>query len=102
MKKVKLLLASFLLLVGNVLLAQTIRVTGTVTDASDGAPVIGAAVKILGTSSGTVTDFDGKYVISVNSGQILEFSYIGMKTKTVRVENVLFFWKMLWWLLTQL
>lgn len=88
MKKVKLLLASFLLLVGNVLLAQTIRVTGTVTDASDGAPVIGAAVKILGTSSGTVTDFDGKYVISVNSGQILEFSYIGMKTKTVRVENV--------------
>ncbi|OJV37976.1 MAG: hypothetical protein BGO33_07995, partial [Bacteroidia bacterium 43-41] len=69
------------------LLAQTIRVTGTVTDATDGAPVIGAAVKILGTNTGTVTDFDGKYAISVNSGQTLEYSYIGMKPQTIRIQN---------------
>jgi len=66
MKKVRLLLAAFLLLAGNVLLAQTIRVTGTVTDATDGAPVIGAAVKILGTNTGTVTGFDKSKIIKIN------------------------------------
>ena len=85
MKKVRLLLAAFLLLAGNVLLAQTIRVTGTVTDATDGSPVIAAAVKVLGTTTGVVTDFDGKYTISVASGATLEFSYVGMKTQTVRI-----------------
>lgn len=48
MKKIRLLLAAVLLLAGNVLIAQTLRVTGIVTDATDGAPVIGAAVKVLG------------------------------------------------------
>lgn len=85
MKKVRLLLATLLLLAGNVLMAQTLKVTGTVTDATDGAPVIGAAVKVLGTTTGSVTDFDGKYTINVASGATLEFSYIGMKTQTVRV-----------------
>ena len=66
-------------------MAQTLKVTGTVTDATDGAPVIGAAVKVLGTTTGSVTDFDGKYTINVASGATLEFSYIGMKTQTVRV-----------------
>lgn len=87
MKKIRLLLAAVLLLAGNVLIAQTLRVTGIVTDATDGAPVIGAAVKVLGTTTGAVTDLSGTYTINVASGATLEFSYIGMITKTVRVVN---------------
>ena len=59
MKKVRLLLATLLLLAGNVLMAQTLKVTGTVTDATDGAPVIGAAVKVLGTKAGNKGRFSG-------------------------------------------
>ena len=87
MKKIRLLLATLLLLAGNVLMAQTLRVTGIVTDATDGAPVIGAAVKVLGTTTGVVTDFNGTYTISVASGATLEFSYIGMVTQTVKIGN---------------
>ena len=87
MKKIRLLLATVLLLAGNVLIAQTLRVTGIVTDATDGAPVIGAAVKVLGTTTGVVTDFSGTYTVNVASGSTLEFSYIGMVTQTVRIAK---------------
>src|SRR3989339_922089 len=87
MKKIRLLLATLLLVAGNVLSAQTLQVTGTVTDATDGSPVIGASVRIQGTTSGTVTNLDGKYSIAATRGAILEFSFIGMKTELVTVGN---------------
>lgn len=85
MKTIRLLFATILLLAGNVLMAQTLRVTGIVTDATDGAPVIGAAVKVMGAATGVATDFNGAYAINVASGATLEFSYIGMVTQTVRI-----------------
>lgn len=70
----------------SVCLAQQ-KVTGQVTSATDGEPLIGATVKVAGTSTGTVTDFDGNYQISAQQGQTLEVSYIGFLTKAVKVTG---------------
>jgi len=67
--------------------AQQIEVSGVVTSASDGIPLPGVSVIVEGTSRGAVTDFDGKFTISVESGQKLSFSYIGFKTQTVAITN---------------
>lgn len=63
-------------------LAQT-HVTGTVISADDKEPVIGASVVVAGTKTATVTDFDGKFSITVPSGKKLQFSYVGYKTVTL-------------------
>lgn len=52
-------------------------ITGQVTDAATGDPLIGVSVVIKGTSTGTITDIDGNYLIEADEGQILVFSYIG-------------------------
>lgn len=85
MKKIRLLLATLLLVAGNVLSAQTQQVTGTVTDAGDGSPVIGASVRVVGTTAGAVTDVNGKYSINVAKGAVLEFAFIGMESVKVTV-----------------
>ena len=77
-----------LLLVGAVstlTMAQR-TVTGTVTDRETGEALISANVTVLGTSSGTSTDFDGTYSIEVPEGdQRLEFSYTGYATQVIEV-----------------
>jgi TonB-linked SusC/RagA family outer membrane protein len=62
-------------------------VTGTVTSAEDGLPLVGATVTVKGTTIGTLTDNDGKYQISVTPGSILEFRFVGMKTREVAVGS---------------
>jgi TonB-linked SusC/RagA family outer membrane protein len=68
--------------------AQAQTVTGTVIDA-DGMPLIGVNVLLKNTSTGTVTDFDGKYQLQVGgqSNATLTFSYIGYETKDVPVAG---------------
>lgn len=61
-----------------------IQVKGTVYD-SDGMPLPGVNILVQGTGSGTQTDFDGNYSISVSLGEVLVFSYIGMKSATKKV-----------------
>ena len=63
--------------------AQDITVKGTVTDNS--GPVIGATVKVKGTTSGAVTDLDGNYTLKASKGDVLEVSYVGYDTKRVTV-----------------
>jgi TonB-linked SusC/RagA family outer membrane protein len=58
--------------------AQEKTVTGKVSDAS--GPLPGVTVIIKGTKTGTQTDFDGNYSIRANTGAVLQFSFIGMKT----------------------
>ncbi|MCH8558281.1 MAG: TonB-dependent receptor [Balneolia bacterium] len=91
MKQVtKLLFAIFVVLfAADALYAQAGRITGTVTDARDGEPIIGAQVIIAGTTQGTTTDFDGNYrILNVRPGTYtLEFRYIGYATQIV--EDVL-------------
>jgi len=66
---------------------QQKTVTGTITDKSDGLPVIGATVLVKGTSVGTVTDLNGKYTISADPGSILVFRFVGMKSLEVLVGD---------------
>lgn len=62
-------------------------VKGQVFD-SNGEPVIGASVKIVGQkNSGAITDIDGNFVIDAKNGQSLEITYIGFKPKTVKVNG---------------
>lgn len=48
--------------------AQNLQVSGTVVSKSDGLPVIGATVLEKGTTNGTITDFDGKFSLTVKHG----------------------------------
>lgn len=64
-------------------------VTGTITDAVDGSPLIGVNIKLKGTTTGVISDIDGNYSIEVDSRKsILIFSYIGYKTREVPVEDL--------------
>lgn len=69
------------------LLAQERVVSGKVTDASDGNPIPGANVVVKGTTSGTVTDIDGNYSISVSDETTLIFSFIGYASTEIPVGN---------------
>ena len=67
--------------------AQQVEINGIVTTESDGMPLPGANVLIKGTSRGTTTDFDGKYTIKVSRGEQIEFSYVGLESQTILIEN---------------
>ena len=63
------------------------QITGLITD-TEGEPLIGASILIQGTASGTVTDFDGKYELSVPAtAKILEISYTGYEDKEITIGN---------------
>ena len=64
-------------------LAQS-QISGTVTSAEDGSPVVGASVKVVGTHSGTVTDADGNFSLKAPANAKLQISYIGMTPQTVK------------------
>lgn len=76
-KLLKKLILPFLFLVGGIMYGQTI--TGVVSDATGGLP--GVSVNIKGTTTGTQTDFDGKYSIKANQGDVLVFRSLGYKTE---------------------
>lgn len=78
------LFIAFVFLFSTGLVAQR-QITGTITDASNGDPLIGASVLIKGTSTGTVSDFDGNFSLNANTGDILEISYTGYNTQEVTV-----------------
>jgi len=50
-------------------------------------PLIGVSIKVKGTTRGTITDLNGQFSIDVSPNSILEFSYIGYKTKSVQIQN---------------
>lgn len=64
--------------------AQGQRISGTVSDES-GAPILGATVSVVGTTTATITDFNGQYEIRADKKATLEFSYVGLQTQTVAV-----------------
>jgi TonB-linked SusC/RagA family outer membrane protein len=60
-------------------------VSGTVSDET--GPLPGVSVLIQGTQTGTETDFDGKYTITANEGDVLVYTFMGKKTKSVTVGS---------------
>ena len=68
-------------------LAQEKTISGTVTSVSDGLPIPGVNVIVKGTTRGVQTDFDGNYTIKASVGEILAFSYVGLKTAEASVGS---------------
>ncbi len=62
-------------------------ISGTITDIKDGSPLIGVNVVVKSTSTGTVSDINGKYSISASKGDILVYSFIGYTSKEVQVGD---------------
>ncbi len=85
MKK-QLLSFLILLITATVLYGQGRTVSGTVTD-EEGSALPGVTVTIKGTTTGTVTDIDGNYNLSVNDGDILVFSFVGFDSQEMAVGS---------------
>ena len=86
MKRIQTLFFS-LLMVGAVF--ADINVKGTVIDADNSEPMIGVSILVKGTTTGTITDFDGNFEISVPDKATLQLSYMGYKTIEIRaLENM--------------
>lgn len=82
----KLFLCFLLLLCAVGAIAQKKSITGIVVDVT-GEPVIGASVVELGTTNGTITDFDGNFSLSVESNGKIQITFVGYKTEVVAVKN---------------
>ncbi|MFH6946530.1 von Willebrand factor type A domain-containing protein [Flavobacterium sp. FlaQc-50] len=86
MKSLKLISSAITMLICFVSMAQERTIKGTVSDYSSVA-LPGVSITIKKTKTGTATDFDGKYSIRAQKGDILIFSYIGFNTETVVVND---------------
>lgn len=86
-KRLKMLLAFLILCIG-IAVAQVSKVTGVVISSEDNEPIVGASVLVKGTAIGTITDVDGKYLISniPASAKFLVISYVGMETQEVPIK----------------
>lgn len=67
---------------------QKRTITGVITDAIEGTPVVGATIKIKGQSAGTISGLDGDFSLSVTSKDVLQISFVGYKTKEVQVGDL--------------
>ena len=76
-----------LMLVANLIFAQKVLITGIVLDESNKEPLLGATVRVKGSSDGTVTDFDGNFSLSVEKGSVLTVSFVGYVTKDVTLNH---------------
>ena len=66
---------------------QAKTITGVVTSGTDGFPLIGVSVQVQETSTGGITDLDGRYSVQAEEGQTLIFSYIGFVSQTIKVGS---------------
>jgi len=78
---------SFLLLLFH-LNAQDFHVSGTVTSSDDGLPLPGVTIRVEGTTTGTISDINGSFELSVQSGsETLLFSFVGYADQQITIEN---------------
>ncbi|MEH6704056.1 MAG: SusC/RagA family TonB-linked outer membrane protein [Galbibacter orientalis] len=82
-KNLLVILLSFICMYG--VFGQEVQISGVVKSSFDDVPLPGVNIMIVGTAQGTQTDFDGNYTIDANPGDVLKFSYVGMKAKEVTV-----------------
>ncbi|SVB73482.1 uncharacterized protein METZ01_LOCUS226336, partial [marine metagenome] len=83
-KNIKRILLFSLIFLSNLVIAQEI-ITGSVSDSN--GPLPGATITVEGTNTGTTSDFDGNFSISVDDGAILLVSYVGYQTQSITVGN---------------
>ena len=85
MRKIKLFLTALAVMISTLAFAQSLTVTGNVTDATNGDPVPFASVHEKGTMNGVNTDVNGHYSITVSKNAVLVFSSIGYEPVEVEV-----------------
>lgn len=86
-KKMSLFLLLLLFLIGQQVYGQTERITGIITEVN-GNPIIGASVLVKGTTTGTISDTNGRYTVNVPAEKAtLVFSYIGYEKQEVKVTK---------------
>lgn len=82
----RLLILSSAILISGQLWGQSLQVEGIVVSRG-GEPLVGASIRILGTTRGVMTDLNGKYRLKAEKGERLEISFIGMKKQVVSVSS---------------
>lgn len=88
MKKILLIMTVLSLFGASGVIAQDLTVSGRVTSAEDGSPLPGVNVVLQGTQTGTVTDVDGNYRLTVPGGNgVLVFTFIGLSSQEVPIQN---------------
>jgi TonB-linked SusC/RagA family outer membrane protein len=88
MRKLTFLLTCLFLVGVGLVNAQTKSISGKVLSAEDGQPIIGATIKVKGTTAGTITNVDGEFKISLQGdAKNLVVSYVGMTTAEVQAVN---------------
>ena len=83
----KLLFFLLLLVAPFYVLAQGKTVTGTITSTTDGLPLFGVNVLVKDTKNGTQTDFNGNYTLNAKKGDILIFSFVGLKSQSITIGS---------------
>ena len=73
--------------VGSASAQAKISVSGTITDAANKQPLIGAAVSVEGTTIGTTTDINGKFTLQAPATGVLEIQYLGYVTQKIKINN---------------
>jgi len=85
-KRLTMFFAALFLSLGMAMAQTTVK--GTVLSQDDGQPIIGAAVQVVGTKTGLLTDMDGQFTITLPAGKTqLQISYLGMESQTVTAKN---------------
>ena len=77
-----------LFIVSSVLLFAQSPIKGKITDSKTGAPVSGASVKVKSTKKGTTTNDEGVFNLQANATDVLEISFVGYKTQSIKVDGL--------------
>ncbi|QJD95384.1 SusC/RagA family TonB-linked outer membrane protein [Mucilaginibacter robiniae] len=85
MKKILLILLTLSAFAINYAMAQSRKITGTVTSADDGQPLPGVSVALQGTKQGVLTNGDGTFTLNASTGQVLVFTYVGFTAQQIIV-----------------
>ena len=85
--KIRFILLVFFLGISVASAFAQVKITGTVTDASNQSTIPGVSISVKGSNTGTMTDIDGKYAIDVDAKTILVFSFIGFTTQEIPVQG---------------
>lgn len=83
----KTILAFLILMYSFAGFAQEFQVKGVVTSSDDGQPIPGVTVLVKGTMIGNITDFDGNYSLNASGNSVLLFSFVGMTSQEIPVNN---------------
>jgi TonB-linked SusC/RagA family outer membrane protein len=87
LKRFSLLAFFFLFITGSLMAQENLKVSGKVTDAKDGTPLVGVTVSVKGTQQASITNYDGTFNVQTSRTATLTFSYIGYASQDIPVNG---------------